>query len=256
MAYLLPINANTSFHREQSSIYIFNKPHTGQVLCSKCTSCHLNATSSGLGCPAGSPADDVTCSCNAGFFGNGVNCSLCKSCSKNASTSGLCAAGSTVDSVACRCQPGFHGDGLVCHPCIECHPNASTTVRCNETSSVDTVACKCNAGFYGDGKNCSVCKTCDPQARINSACISWMSVDTTTCVCNAGYMGTGYQCSQCGAGFFSLAGTIFEGFWSSSVFLFPSIFNFCHGFLSLEINMFGPVIFFLRYPTAMIQIKP
>ncbi len=79
--------------------------------------CDINAISSGPGCPAGSVKDGVTCTCKAGFYGNGLLCNPCKQCDAQASTTGLCSAGTVVDTIACNCKLGFRGNGTWCRLC-------------------------------------------------------------------------------------------------------------------------------------------
>jgi len=50
--------------------------YAGQLNCSLCKICDINALTSGI-CMPGGTRDVVNCSCNAGYEGNGVSCELC-----------------------------------------------------------------------------------------------------------------------------------------------------------------------------------
>ncbi len=222
---------------------------TGQSSCSSCKKCHQNASSSGTDCLPGSASDSVVCTCNAGFYGDGMNCSACKICSSNANTSRLCAGsesdtvtcrcnagfygdgltctickscalngttltlcgeGSVTDVVTCGCNAGFYGDGIICTACKSCALNGTTLTFCGEGSVTDVVTCGCNSGFYGDGLICTACKVCGVHAITIDSCSAGGSSDTVECLCHAGYSGTGFICSLCPPGFFSLQGDVYH----------------------------------------------
>lgn len=88
----------------------------GQSACMPCTKCDINAVVSSPGCPAGSKADGVHCTCNAGFYGNGLNCTACKKCDGNATLTGHCLGG-LVDGISCCCNAGYYGNGVQCTIC-------------------------------------------------------------------------------------------------------------------------------------------
>ncbi len=108
---------------------------------------------------AGSIADSVVCTCNAGFYGDGIDCFECKTCHSHANTSNLCSGGKT-DTVTCTCQNGYYGDGVVCTACKTCNlfARARTNRSCEAGTYVDTVVCDCNAGYFGTGMSCAPCR--------------------------------------------------------------------------------------------------
>ena len=148
----------------------------------------------------------MVCTCNAGFYGDGLNCSACKICSSSANTSAQCLGGGSTDTFACRCNAGFYGDGERCSLCKSCALNGTALTLCGGGNVTDVVTCSCNAGFYGDGLNCTACKACDLHAVMMESCSAGGNSDTVKCACLAGYNGTGFACSLCRSGFFSLQG--------------------------------------------------
>ena len=93
----------------------------GQVNCSSCKRCHPDATTFGV-CLAGSSSDVVNCTCNAGFYGSGLNCTRCKTCDTNAATDntltvGSCPTGDLPQGITCSCNAGYAGPGTQCSLC-------------------------------------------------------------------------------------------------------------------------------------------
>jgi hypothetical protein len=41
-------------------------------------------------------------------------CSACKICHPDATMVKMCEMGSITDEVECTCNPGYHGNGLIC----------------------------------------------------------------------------------------------------------------------------------------------
>eukprot|EP00292_Cryptomonas_paramecium_P004625 CAMPEP_0113728056 /NCGR_PEP_ID=MMETSP0038_2-20120614/41627_1 /TAXON_ID=2898 /ORGANISM="Cryptomonas paramecium" /LENGTH=825 /DNA_ID=CAMNT_0000659435 /DNA_START=58 /DNA_END=2531 /DNA_ORIENTATION=- /assembly_acc=CAM_ASM_000170 len=220
---------------------------------------------SGLtGCAPNSTKNNVSCSCNAGYVGDGlvqgsgctqcppgtyqrgIICVSCKVCDGHARKVGSCAAGSSADSITCSCNAGYTGDGIVngtgctqcnegtyqsgqsCLACKVCGGNASKAGSCAAGSSSDSVVCSCNAGFIGDGtvkgsgctqcpagtyqtgSVCQNCSVCDPNAKQSGSCPAGSSANLVTCACNAGFIGDGLQsgfgCYQCPAGTYQVGG--------------------------------------------------
>jgi len=81
-----------------------------------CKICHSNATTYGS-CPYGSSRDNINCTCNAGFYGNGTACAPCKTCDAHALQIGSCPGGSSSDGISCSCNGGYHGSGTSCTQC-------------------------------------------------------------------------------------------------------------------------------------------
>ena len=74
--------------------------------CAPCRRCGPHATQSGECVPGGNAEDTVGCTCDAGYWGDGAECSACRSCSEHATPSDGCAAGSSADTVTCTCDAG------------------------------------------------------------------------------------------------------------------------------------------------------
>ena len=124
-------------------------------MCLPCMSCDPSATIEGE-CLVGS-VNDVMCTCNAGFFGNGRICNRCKTCAQQATESGQpCSAGSTADTLLCTCNAGYYGAGTICTPCQACDVNATTPWTC-PPGTVSYYTCSCNTGYFGNGTTCTPC---------------------------------------------------------------------------------------------------
>jgi hypothetical protein len=141
----------------------------------------------------------VSCKCNSGYYGNGLNCTVCKTCSSNALMEHPCLAGAaSFDSVVCTCNSGYYGDGMTCTPCSCTSQNAET--QC-PGGVIDNFNCRCKVGYYGTGLNpasCTACKTCSAHATKGGAdCVAGSKSDTLTCACNVGYYGDGVTCTAC-----------------------------------------------------------
>lgn len=104
----------------------------------------------------GSKTDSVVCTCNAGFYGDGIICSKCKVCDVHANMSLSCSGG-LLDTTGCLCQSGYYGTGVSCASCKICSAFATMTKSCDSRAVQDTVECSCNAGYYGSGTLCSLC---------------------------------------------------------------------------------------------------
>jgi len=168
----------------------------GRTECKACRSCHRNASVSG---ECAKQADNISCTCNAGLYGNGTRCLPCKVCPAHAATSFECAAGSPNDTVTCTCNAGYYGDGSACSECRACDRSATQLSMCGAGSLYDNVTCACNAEFYGDGFSCTRCKECSSFATKSGGCPFGGTSDGIGCCCNAGYYGNGTYCEACPA---------------------------------------------------------
>ena len=147
----------------------------GAVACNNtCKSCNSShATTSGQPCSEGSTADTVICACNAGYYGNGVECTP-------------------------LCRGGFFADGNMCRPCRTCDIYATQLDYCL-TGSASDIQCSCNSGYYGNGTLCNICQTCDVHATTPGTCPAG-TISNFHCYCSAGFFGNGVTCSVCPAG--------------------------------------------------------
>ena len=136
-----------------------------------------------------------TCTCNAGYDGNGKTCkpTMCEAaCSKHAT----CTA--TGSAFQCKCDAGYSGNGTTCADIDEC---AGGKAGCDPlascTNSAGSFACECPAGYAGDGTTCTdldecalATDNCDPLATCTNTGGSF------TCQCPAGYSGDGTTCAD------------------------------------------------------------
>ena len=164
-----------------------------------------------------------TCTCNAGWEGNGTSCtnigesfemapviiyeSYLDECATEAHA---CDTGTTtcvdntgdVSGYSCSCLDGFfkvNENDKSCHDMNECNPiapahpehNCDTHATC--TNTFGSFTCACNIGWEGDaGTSCSNVDECQKNT-------DQCDTETTTCVDNTGD-DFGYQC-QCKAGY-------------------------------------------------------
>ena len=114
---------------------------SGSAQCSPCKICDPHAITT-TACIAGSSVDTVECTCNAGYWGNGLKCLLCTVCDINAVTPGTCAAAATKD-MQCECKAGYSGNGQSCTVCP-----AATWQSSAQTGNGCTNVCP--AGTWGN----------------------------------------------------------------------------------------------------------
>ena len=159
---------------------------------------------------------DFTCTCNAGFSGDGITCAPDATCGDNNIDAGedcdgdtlpsgtACPAGYT-GSPLCENAPGnTDGDGTCtlaaipdgCTNIDECTGDpCDTNAACTDTEG--SFECVCNAGYSGDGINCADDNECAGEGTGNN-CDSNASCTNTDggfeCACNTGYNGDGILC--------------------------------------------------------------
>ncbi len=142
---------------------------------------------------------DFTCTCNAGFEGDGVTCTNIDECATGDNDCGANATcADTVGSFICTCNAGYTGDGLSCDNVDECADgtaDCSTNASCSDTDG--GFDCTCNAGYSGDGQTCDNVDEC---ADGTAGCDANASCSDTDggfdCTCNAGYTGDGQSCDN------------------------------------------------------------
>jgi len=166
----------------------------------ECTSntdnCDANATCNNM-------VGSFSCTCNAGFSGNGVTCTDIDECSANSDNcdaNAVCA--NTVGSFSCTCNMGFSGNGVTCTDIDECTLNTDDCVAAATCSNtVGAYSCSCPTGFGGDGHTsgtgCTDLNECTlntDNCATNATCTN--TVGSFTCACNAGYSGNGVTCAD------------------------------------------------------------
>jgi hypothetical protein len=110
-----------------------------------------------------------TCTCKAGYSGNGIACvdiDECKTNNGGCAVDGICT--NVPGSSQCACKPGYSGDGKTCTDINECLTNnggCSANGTCTNTAGSNTCACK--TGFSGDGKTCADVNECLAGAPSN-----------------------------------------------------------------------------------------
>ncbi|XP_075431120.1 stabilin-1 isoform X3 [Ascaphus truei] len=142
-----------------------------------------------------------TCSCIAGFTGNGTYCSevnVCDvsngGCSKYANCTRV-----TAGERTCTCMEGYTGDGIVCieiDACLEYNGGCNSKAECTKTGP-NKVACNCLPGYEGNGidtcTSINICREnnggCSPFAR----CINTGPAQHI-CLCKEDFIGNGITC--------------------------------------------------------------
>jgi hypothetical protein len=136
-----------------------------------------------------------TCTCIAGYRGNGNSCSNINECaerSHNCHANADCT--DNAGGFSCKCSTGYYdtgnGDGRQCADVDECALDESP---CDEnatcTNTIGSYFCECNDAHQGEGHECTHC----------SAQSSWTEQgdnDKAVCTCNAGYEGDGNVCQD------------------------------------------------------------
>ncbi|CAH3177508.1 unnamed protein product [Porites lobata] len=115
-----------------------------------------------------------TCTCKAGYTGDGVNCADIDECDTGKHscdvTSSVCH--NTIGSFGCACWEGYFEDGEnTCTDINECEAekhNCHANASCKNTKG--SFVCTCKPGYSGDGVNCTECITGELNCDANAAC--------------------------------------------------------------------------------------
>ncbi|XP_044179849.1 uncharacterized protein LOC122961271 isoform X2 [Acropora millepora] len=176
-----------------------------------CTNCYNYTCFKDLDeCTTGSHSCDVnsvcqnavgsyTCSCNAGYTGDGKPCNdidECSTSSHSCDVNALCS--NIVGTYACACKAGYSGDGRTCADVDECSNNDhSCDVNAVCSNTVGSYACACKAGYTGDGRNCTDVDECTSGLH---SCHSFASCTNTIgsyrCSCQQYFNGDGKNCQH------------------------------------------------------------
>ena len=140
-----------------------------------------------------------TCSCSAGFEGDGIVCTDINECDTGAdgcASNATCA--NTMGAYTCSCNAGYEGDGFACADVNEC---AVGTDGCDEhatcSNTVGGYECACNNGWDGDGFACADVDECAAGLEacdLNASCTN--TAGGYDCACNDGYAGDGFACAD------------------------------------------------------------
>src|SRR5262245_55782315 len=140
-----------------------------------------------------------TCTCNAGYTGDGVTCTDDDECTlgtDNCDANAACT--NTPGSFSCGCNTGYSGDGVTCTDDDECAlgaDNCDANATCTNTPG--SFSCACDAGYSGDGVTCTdddECALGADNCDANATCTN--TPGSFSCACNAGYSGDGVTCTS------------------------------------------------------------
>nr|XP_014344303.1 PREDICTED: stabilin-1 [Latimeria chalumnae] len=158
--------------------------------------CHPNAN-----CIPGSSGSAPTCSCSAGYTGNGTYCSEINPCDVD---NGGCSKFANCSKIhpgerSCSCWEGYEGDGLLCleiNGCLKYNGGCHISAECTKVGP-NQVACNCPPDHSGDG--ITFCKPNNPCREANGGCSPFATCKfsgkgTQNCTCRRDYVGDGLTC--------------------------------------------------------------
>ncbi|XP_072048085.1 uncharacterized protein [Amphiura filiformis] len=128
-----------------------------------------------------------TCSCKAGYDGDGIICTELNECGSNPCLNGECI--DQINAFECNCN-GTGYEGNFCQ--IDIDECDRSTDDCNPvngtcTNTIGSFTCSCKAGYDGDGIICTELNECGSNPCLHGECMD--RINTFECNCN----GTGYE---------------------------------------------------------------
>ncbi|MFO0745476.1 MAG: EGF domain-containing protein [Myxococcota bacterium] len=133
---------------------------------------------------ANTPAGSFSCTCGAGYTGNGKTCTLspCASGMRWNESTHLCVdineclegtagcdlnatCNNTSGGFTCTCKGGYSGNGTTCADIDECANNSDNCAQ-NCTNRAGGYDCSCNPGFTADGHFCQSVNECLDAAAL------------------------------------------------------------------------------------------
>nr|BDT33004.1 DUF4215 domain-containing protein [Myxococcus sp. MH1] len=154
--------------------------------------CSVNATCTNT-------PGSYTCTCKAGYSGNGRTCNDVNECTNGTSQcSPNATCTNTPGSYTCACKAGYSGNGRTCNDINECTngtSQCSVNATCSNTQGSYT--CTCKAGYSGNGRTCNDINECTngtSQCSVNATCSNTQG--SYNCTCKAGYSGNGRTCND------------------------------------------------------------
>ncbi|KAI7790987.1 stabilin-1 precursor [Triplophysa rosa] len=158
--------------------------------------CDVNAN-----CISGGSGAPPTCTCTAGYEGNGT---ICKEMNPCATYNGGCSEYADCEKTLpgernCRCRSGYTGDGVVCleiDPCLVDNGGCDKNALCLKTGP-NRVACTCRSGFISIGHRClalNPCRQNNGGCSPNAICKN-LGDGERNCSCYFGYKGDGFHCA-------------------------------------------------------------
>ncbi|XP_065053803.1 uncharacterized protein LOC135682724 [Rhopilema esculentum] len=189
------LNDTGRYHCVASIDGIMAESNQVQVQIYDVDECHYKNHTCDLNATCANTLGSFTCTCNAGFVGNGFKCNDTNECSlgtHNCANHSMCI--NTQGAFNCRCLDGFFGDGVkFCNDIDECLLSLDKCDRhatCNNL--VGTYNCTCNKGWFGSGFTCLdanecalLTHNCDKNAYCNN------TNGTAKCTCKEGFVGNG-----------------------------------------------------------------
>lgn len=131
-------------------------------------------------------ASGRTCTCQAGFVGDGLTCANVNECTLNPTICGAAGTGTCTDTAGaytCACTSGYALRNGVCADVDECATaNGGCSANATCTNTLGSRTCACNAGFTGNGLTCAAVPACTVVSGTLAASTRWSASFSPYCV--------------------------------------------------------------------------